>query len=77
LDDGVLAGRLPVPLSALRLLTVSYWDFADNVQTGELVVNRSTAAQLAKVSRQLYRLRLPDPSHALRWRPRPEASSPA
>src|SRR5205823_8051188 len=49
----------PVPLSALRLLTVSYRDFLGNVQTGELVVNRTAAAPLAKVFRQLYRLRFP------------------
>ena len=49
----------PVPLSGLRLLTVSYWDFAGNRQTGELVVNRSAAAPLSKVFRQLYRLRFP------------------
>jgi hypothetical protein len=49
----------PVPLSSLRLLTVSYWDFGGNVQTGQLVVNRSAAAPLAKVFRQLYKLRFP------------------
>jgi D-alanyl-D-alanine carboxypeptidase len=49
----------PVPLSGLRVLTVSYWDFSGNVHTGELVVNRRAAAPLAKVFRQLYRLRFP------------------
>ena len=49
----------PVSLSSLRLLTVSYWDFGGNRQTGELVVNRSAAAPLAKVFRQLYRLHFP------------------
>ena len=49
----------PVPLSGLRLLTVSYWDFEGNVNKGELVVNRRAAAPLAKVFRQLYRLRFP------------------
>ena len=49
----------PVPLSGLRLLTVSYWDFGRDIQTGELVVNRSAAAPLAKVFRQLYRLQFP------------------
>ena len=49
----------PVPLSSLRLLTVSYWDFGGSVQTGELVVNRNAAARLAKVFRQLYRLHFP------------------
>jgi hypothetical protein len=59
-----LAGRYwhagcPVPLSGLRLLTVSHWDFDGNVQTGQLVVNRTAAAPLAKVFRQLYRLHFP------------------
>jgi hypothetical protein len=49
----------PLPLSGLRLLTVSYWDFEGNVNKGELVVNRRAAAPLAKVFRQLYRLRFP------------------
>jgi D-alanyl-D-alanine carboxypeptidase len=49
----------PVALSSLRLLTVSYWDFEGNVQTGELVANRRAAAPLAKVFRRLYRLHFP------------------
>jgi hypothetical protein len=47
----------PVPLSGLRLLTVSYWDFTGRAETGELVVSRRAAAPLAKVFGQLYRLR--------------------
>jgi D-alanyl-D-alanine carboxypeptidase len=49
----------PVPLTGLRLLTVSYWDFSGDRQIGELVVNQRSAAPLAKVFRQLYRLRFP------------------
>ena len=49
----------PVSLSDLRLLTVSHWDFDRNRQTGELVVNRRAATPLARVFRQLYRLRFP------------------
>jgi hypothetical protein len=49
----------PVPLSGLRLLTVSYWDFSGRAGTGELVVSRRAAAPLAKVFGQLYRLRFP------------------
>ena len=49
----------PVPLSSLRLLTVSHWDFAGRAQTGALVVNRSAAAPLARVFAQVYRLRFP------------------
>jgi hypothetical protein len=49
----------PVGLSSLRVLTVSYWDFDGNDQTGGLVVNRRAATSLAKVFRQLYRLHFP------------------
>jgi hypothetical protein len=41
------------------VLTVSHWDFDGNRQLGQLVVNRTAAAPLAKVFRQLYRLRFP------------------
>jgi D-alanyl-D-alanine carboxypeptidase-like protein len=47
----------PVPLSDLRLLTVSYWGFDDRAHAGQLVVNEKAAAPLAKVFRQLYKLR--------------------
>jgi hypothetical protein len=47
----------PVPLSRLRLLTVSYWDFDGHAQTGQLVVHRNAAAPLARVFRRLYELR--------------------
>jgi len=49
----------PVPLSSLSLLTVSHWDFAGNVQTGQMVVNRRAAAPLARVLRRLYGMRFP------------------
>jgi hypothetical protein len=59
-----LSGRFwhagcPVPLSHLRVLTVSLWDFDGNRRLGQLVVNRTAAAPLGKVFRQLYRLRFP------------------
>lgn len=47
----------PVPLSDLRVLTVSYVGFDGTAHTGQLVVNRSAAAPLARVFRDLYRLR--------------------
>ena len=47
----------PVPLSGLRLLTVSYWGFDNKPHTGSLVVNKSAAAPLTKVFQQLYKLR--------------------
>jgi D-alanyl-D-alanine carboxypeptidase len=49
----------PVPLSGLRLLTVGYWGFDNRVHAGQLVVNESAAAPLAKVFRQLYELHFP------------------
>jgi hypothetical protein len=49
----------PVPLSGLRVLTVSYRGFDGRSHTGQLVVNRAAAAPLAKVFRQLYRLHFP------------------
>jgi hypothetical protein len=49
----------PVPLSGLRLLTVSYRGFDGRGQTGQLVVNTSAAHPLAGVFRRLYGLRFP------------------
>jgi hypothetical protein len=46
----------PVPLSHLRLLTVSRWGFDDRVHTGELVVNAKVAERLLTVFRRLYAL---------------------
>jgi hypothetical protein len=46
----------PVPLSDLRLLIVRYRGFDGHAYTGQLVVNRSAAAPLALVFRQLYAL---------------------
>jgi D-alanyl-D-alanine carboxypeptidase len=49
----------PAPLSELRLLTVSHWGFDGRVHEGQLVVNRSAAAPLARVFGRLYELRFP------------------
>ncbi|MGH3134569.1 MAG: M15 family metallopeptidase, partial [Gaiellaceae bacterium] len=49
----------PVPLSRLRLLTVTHWGFDGRPHRGQLVVNRDVAAPLATVFRRLYRLRFP------------------
>jgi D-alanyl-D-alanine carboxypeptidase-like protein len=59
-----LSGRFwhtgcPVPLSRLRLLTVSHWGFDGRSKRGQLVVNRDAAAPLARVFRRLYELRFP------------------
>jgi hypothetical protein len=49
----------PVPLSDLRLLTVTHWGFDGRAHTGQLVVNRDFARPLATVFRKLYELRFP------------------
>ena len=49
----------PVPLSALRILTVRYWGFDDRPHSGQLIVNADAAAPLAKVFRRLYAIRFP------------------
>jgi hypothetical protein len=49
----------PVPLSQLRLLTVSHWGFDGRPHTGQLVVNQDVAAPLRTVFRRLYQLRFP------------------
>jgi hypothetical protein len=47
----------PVPLSGLRVLTVTHWGFDGRARTGQLVVNEDAAAPLARVFRRLYELR--------------------
>lgn len=49
----------PVPVENLRLLTVTYWDFAGVVQTGELVINRDHADKVLSVMRGLFDRRFP------------------
>jgi hypothetical protein len=49
----------PVPLSDLRLLTVTHRGFRGRAHTGQLVVNKSAARPLARVFRRLYRLHFP------------------
>jgi hypothetical protein len=49
----------PVPLSELRLLTVTHWGFDDRAHTGQLVVNARVAVPLSHVFRRLYELRFP------------------
>src|SRR5262249_40946912 len=44
----------PVALSQLRVLTVTHWGWGGGAQTGQLVVNRSAAAPLARVYQGLY-----------------------
>jgi hypothetical protein len=47
----------PLARSDLRLLTVPYRGFDRQAHTGQLIVNESAARPLARVFRQLYRLR--------------------
>jgi D-alanyl-D-alanine carboxypeptidase len=49
----------PVPLSDLRLLTVTHWGFDGRAHVGQLVVNERYAAPLGRVFRRLYELRFP------------------
>ena len=43
----------PVPLSGLRVLTVTYWGFDSRPHDGQMVVNADAAHPLAKVFRRL------------------------
>jgi hypothetical protein len=56
---GTWRAGCPVPLSGLRVLTVSHWGFDGRVHKGQLIVRSTAAAQLEKVFRQLYTLRFP------------------
>jgi hypothetical protein len=56
---GVWHQGCPVPMSDLRLLTVSHRDFRGRTRSGQLVVNRVAAGPLTRVFRQLYRLHFP------------------
>ena len=67
----------PVALSQLRVLTVTYRGFDGQTRTGQLVVNRSAAAPLARVFRDLYRLRFPIRHLDLAASYGPPASRPA
>jgi len=67
----------PVPLSGLRLLTVSYWGFDHHVHRGQLVVNREAAPKLAIVFRKLYALRFPIRHMALAAMYGPRSVQPA
>ena len=49
----------PVPLSGLRLVTVSIWGFDGKERLGQLVVHRDAAVPFTSVFRQLYRQRFP------------------
>jgi hypothetical protein len=67
----------PVPLSDLRLLTVSHRDRHGHVQTGQLVVNERAAAPLSRVFRKLFRLHFPIRHMQLSDAYGPQADRPA
>ena len=56
---GFFHSNCPVAMSQLRVLTVTIRGFDSHNHTGQLVVNASAAAPLAKVFHQLYRLHFP------------------
>src|SRR5262245_22441339 len=49
----------PVPLSQLRVLSLTHWGFDGRARTGRLVVDADVARPLAVVFRRLYELRFP------------------
>jgi hypothetical protein len=49
----------PVPLSGLRVLTVTHRGFDRHNHTGQLIVNAGQASNLERAFRQLYRLHFP------------------
>ena len=57
--EGVWHKGCPVGLSGLRLLHVTYRGFDKRLHTGQLVVNASATAPLARAFRRLYDLRFP------------------
>jgi hypothetical protein len=58
-SGGFWHGGCPVSLSQLRVLTVTYRGFDGHSHTGQLVVNQSAAAPLARVFHELYRVHFP------------------
>lgn len=49
----------PVPLTQLRLITVTHWGFDGKEHTGQLVVNKTAAVPLSRVFKKLYAIRFP------------------
>lgn len=79
--EQMLRGRFwrpgcPVPLSGLRVLRVRHFDFAGEVQTGQLVVGRDVARPLVSAFRRLYELRFPIRHMTFRDMYGPEGSRP-
>jgi hypothetical protein len=49
----------PVPVSGLRMVTMTFWGFDDRAHTGRLVVNRDVADDVTEIFGQLYEWRFP------------------
>jgi D-alanyl-D-alanine carboxypeptidase len=49
----------PVPLSDLRYISVSHWDFNGNVQQGELVMHKKVADDIIDIFRKLFAIKFP------------------
>lgn len=62
----------PVPISRLRLLTLSYWGFDDRAHVGPLVVNAAVAEDVVWVFRRLFQARFPIQTMKLTKRFRPK-----
>jgi hypothetical protein len=68
----------PVPLSGLRLVTVTHWGWDGEARLGQLVVNRDAAVPFALVVfRRLYELRFPIRHMQLAHIYGPESARPA
>jgi hypothetical protein len=67
----------PVPLSQLRLLTVTHWGFDGRTHVGQLVVRDRAAAPLSRVFARLYALHFPIRHMLLADGYGPAASQPA
>ena len=52
----------PVPLSALRMVRVTHWNFTAQVRTGRLVVHKDAADDTVAIMRDLYAAKFP-----IRW----------
>lgn len=49
----------PVTLDELRYLRVSYYDFDENIQVGELIVNQKVASEIIEIFKELYDVKYP------------------
>jgi hypothetical protein len=49
----------PVPLDALRLVTVAYWGFDGQSHGGELLVHKEVAHEIVEIFKELYQAKFP------------------